>query len=477
MGEPLYLDVVTAIGEAMPPASPVQAVPEHRRRPLRPRLQGIHPGHGQGRLRRTCRRPSRRITSPSASTTTSRTPASTSIPLLHRGSQDRTRAVLRPRFGRHRRRQQELHQDHRRGHRQLRAGLLRLRLEEGRHDHHLAPALRPEADPLHLPDRRRDFVACHQFSFLERSTCCKAARPGRHLPALLALRPGEVWDQLPARRAAADHRQEAQVLRRSTPTRWPKSSGMGGRINTIMQTCFFAICGILPREEAIAAIKEAIKKTYGKRGEAVVEKNFAAVDVALAEHLRGQGSGQGDQHVRDAARRSRRSARVRAGRARPDHRRLRRRSAGERLPAGRHLPDRHLAVREAQHRRRNPGLGRAALHPVRQVRPGLPARRHPREGLRAQPCWPARPTTFKSTAARWREFKGLKYTLQVAPEDCTGCGVCVEVCPAKSKTEVKHKAINMEPQPPFASSERANWDFFLATCPDMDRKVLKLAPR
>ena len=126
-------------------------------------------------------------------------------------------------------------------------------------------------------------MACHQFVVPGKVRLLKCAEPGATFLLNSPFGPDEVWDELPRASAAADHQQEAQVLRHRR-LRGGRETGMGGRINTIMQTCFFAISGVLPRDEAIDAIKYAIKKTYGKRGEAVVQKNFAAVDETLS-HL------------------------------------------------------------------------------------------------------------------------------------------------------------------------------------------------
>ncbi len=229
---------------------------------------------------------------------------------------------------------------------------------------------------------------------------------------------------------------------------------MGGRINTVMQTCFFAISGVLPREEAIAAIKHAIEKTYGKRGESVVRKNYAAVDAAL-DHLH-------EVKVPTAVTSQFDIRPVGSRRMRPsscsdvDGPMIA--GEGDDLPVSAMPIDGTFPTGTTQWEKRNialeiPVWDRGALHPVRQVRDGLPARRDSRQGLRfsrrrrrarqaSSPCLPS-----------WREFKDLKYTLQVAPEDCTGCSLCVEVCPAKSKSEVKHKAINMVAQPPLREAK------------------------
>ncbi len=288
---------------------------------------------------------------------------------------------------------------------------------------------------------RANFVACHQFTFLERIDVLKAAEPGATFLLNSPFGPDEVWDHLPrhVQQQIIDKKLKFYVIDAYEVAR---KTGMGGRINTIMQTCFFAITGVLPREEAIAAIKNSIKKTYGKHGESVVQKNFAAVDETLDHLHEVKVPAQGHGAVRHAPAGSRGGARFVQKVTAPHDGRRRRRAAGERLARRRHLPHRHRAVGEAQHRPGNPRVGRGALHPVRQVRAGLPAQRDPRQGLRRQHLAGA-PATFKSVPARWKEMKERKYTLQVAPEDCTGCTLCVEVCPAKSKSDAKHRAINM----------------------------------
>jgi pyruvate-ferredoxin/flavodoxin oxidoreductase len=251
-----------------------------------------------------------------------------------------------------------------------------------------------------------------------------------------------------------------------------KDTGMGVRINTIMQTCFFAISGVLPREEAIAAIKHAIEKTYGKRGEAVVKKNFAAVDATL-DHLHevkvpGRVTSTFDirrpvpveapEFVQKV------TAKIVAG-------------DGDLLPVSAFPVDGTFPSATAQWERRNIALEIPVWDEVLCIQCGKCVLVCPHAVIRAKVYEPAllaqAPPTFKSTAARWKEFKDLKYTLQVAPEDCTGCALCVQVCPVKSKTEVRHKAINMEPQPPIREPERENWSFFL-TLPEMDRRGLNL---
>jgi pyruvate-ferredoxin/flavodoxin oxidoreductase len=318
---------------------------------------------------------------------------------------------------------------------------------------------------------RASFVACHQFSFLERVDMLRAAAPGATFLLNSPYGAEEVWDHLPR---TVQQQIISKKLRFFVIDAYQvaKDTGMGVRINTIMQTCFFAISGVLPREEAIAAIKHAIEKTYGKRGEAVVKKNFAAVDATL-DHLhevkvpdqvtstfdiRRPVPVEAPEFVQEV------TAKIIAG-------------DGDLLPVSAFPVDGTFPSATAQWERRNIALEIPVWDEVLCIQCGKCVLVCPHATIRAKVYEPAlvaqAPPTFKSSAARWKEFKDLKYTLQVAPEDCTGCGLCVQACPVKSKTEVRHKAINMMPQPPIREPERENWSFFLML-PEMDRRVLNL---
>ncbi|MGD0921820.1 MAG: pyruvate:ferredoxin (flavodoxin) oxidoreductase [Terriglobia bacterium] len=319
---------------------------------------------------------------------------------------------------------------------------------------------------------RASFVACHQFSFLERVDMLRAAEPGATFLLNSPYGPEEIWDHLPR---TVQQQIISKKLRFFVIDAYQvaKDTGMGVRINTIMQTCFFAISGVLPREEAIAAIKHAIEKTYGKRGEAVVKKNFAAVDATLGHlhevkvpdavtstfDIRRPVPVEAPEFVQDV------TAKIIAG-------------DGDLLPVSAFPVDGTFPSATAQWERRNIALEIPVWDEVLCIQCGKCVLVCPHATIRAKVYEPAlvaqAPPTFKSTAARWKEFKDLKYTLQVAPEDCTGCGLCVQVCPVKSKTEVRHKAINMMPQPPIREPERENWSFFLKL-PEMDRRVLNLS--
>jgi pyruvate-ferredoxin/flavodoxin oxidoreductase len=316
---------------------------------------------------------------------------------------------------------------------------------------------------------KANFVACHQFSFLERIDVLKAAEPGATFLLNSPFGPDDVWNHLPKT-------VQQQILAKKLKFyvidgyEVAKATGMGGRINTIMQTCFFAISGVLPREEAIAAIKYAIKKTYGKRGDVVVQKNYAAVDATL-EHLhevKVPGKVTALFDIRPAV-----------PAAAPDF--VRKVTAkivmgeGDDLPVSALPIDGTFPSATAQWEKRNIALEIPEWDQDLCIQCGKCVLVCPHSVIRAKiyddSYLGGAPSTFKAVPARWKDLKDKKYTLQVAPEDCTGCTLCVQVCPAKSKSEVKHRAINMVAQPPLREAEAANWEFFLQI-PETDRSIM-----
>ncbi len=316
---------------------------------------------------------------------------------------------------------------------------------------------------------RATFVACHQFSFLDRLDVLREAEPGAVFLLNSPHGPGEVWDHLPrtAQRQIVDKRLRLFVI---DGDRVAREAGMGGRVNTVMQTCFFAISGVLPRDEAIVAIKRAIEKTYGRRGEPVVRRNWEAVDATLA-------------HLVEVPVPSRVTAvadlRPAVPAGAPDfvQRVTARMIAGEgdALPVSALPADGTYPSGTTRWEKR----GIAAEIPVWDealcIQCGKCVLVCPHAVIRAKVYGPAAlagaPEAFKSAPARWREFGDARFTLQVSAEDCTGCALCVEVCPAKSKSEARHKAIDMTPRPAIHEREAESWRFFLEL-PETDRTLL-----
>jgi pyruvate-ferredoxin/flavodoxin oxidoreductase len=318
--------------------------------------------------------------------------------------------------------------------------------------------------------RRANFVACHQFSFLERYDMTGYAVPGGIFLLNSPFGKDEIWDHLP-REVQQDLVEKKLKFYVIDAVDVARKTGMGGRINTIMQTCFFAVSGVLPQAEAIAKIKKTIEKTYAKKGAEVVAKNHAAVDETLA-----------NMHEVQVP------AKVTATRGRPPivsdaaPEFVRKVSAvmieqkGDLLPVSAFSPDGTWPTATSQWEKRNIAIEIPVWDENVCIQDNKCALICPHAAIRAKVYDPARlgdaPPTFKSVDYKAGDFKGLKYTIQVAPEDCTGCGICVSVCPAKDKSNPKHKALEMAPQMPLREAEAKNYDFFLAL-PDPDRTKIK----
>ncbi|HWD21336.1 MAG TPA: pyruvate:ferredoxin (flavodoxin) oxidoreductase [Verrucomicrobiae bacterium] len=319
--------------------------------------------------------------------------------------------------------------------------------------------------------KRANFIGCHQWSFLDRYDVLGYAAEGATLLLNSPFGPQETWQRLSVetQREILDKKLKCYVIDAYTVA---KATGMGGRINTIMQTCFFAISNVMPREEAIAQIKKAIRKTYARKGEAVVERNCRAVDQTLAALHAAEipNTVSGDIH---------RTATVSA--AAPEF--VQRVSAvmmankGDLLPVSAFPADGTWPTGTTRWEKRAIALEIPAWDPAICIQCNKCVLVCPHAAIRAK-FYPASqlaetPPTFKSTAFRSQEWKDSQYSLQVAPEDCTGCTLCVAVCPVKSKTDPKQKAINMQPMPPLRAQERVNYDFFLKL-PSPDRASLPL---
>ena len=310
---------------------------------------------------------------------------------------------------------------------------------------------------------RANFVGVHQFNFLERYDVLGVAEP--HATFLLnsPYSAEEVWDHLPrsVQREIIERQLKFYVINAYDVAR---QTGMGVRINTIMQTCFFAISGVLARDEAIQKIKDSIKKTYGNRGEAVVKQNYKAVDAAIENmhevivpasvtssfDLSPIVPARAPQFVQQV------TAPIIAGQ-------------GDSLPVSAFPVDGTYPVGTAQWEKRNIALDVPVWETDLCIQCGKCMFVCPHSTIRAKVVDESllndAPNGFKRMPAKWRELAGHSYTIQVAVEDCTGCRLCVEVCPAKDKSNVSRKALNMSPQQPIREQERVNWDYFL-TLPD-----------
>jgi pyruvate-ferredoxin/flavodoxin oxidoreductase len=319
---------------------------------------------------------------------------------------------------------------------------------------------------------RANFVACHQFNFLERIDVLRHAEPGAVFLLNSHFGKDEVWDHLPrpVQQEIIAKKLQFYVI---DGYRVATETGMGQRINTVMQTCFFAISGVLPREEAIDAIKKAIKKTYGKRGETVVQKNFAAVDATLAHLQRVEVPAHTTSSVERRPPVPKRAPAFVQGVLAPMIL-----GDGDDLPVSKLPVDGTYPTGTAAWEKRNIALEIPAWDEQLCIQCGKCVLVCPHSVIRAK-VYPSdllgsAPDTFKSAEPKWKNFAGLKYTLQVAPEDCTGCALCVQACPSKSKSEAKHRAINMVPQPALRDREVQNWDFFLSI-PETPRDQVSLS--
>ncbi|HNO92583.1 MAG TPA: pyruvate:ferredoxin (flavodoxin) oxidoreductase [Anaerolineales bacterium] len=324
--------------------------------------------------------------------------------------------------------------------------------------------------PYLIEASQANFVACHQYSFLERVDMLKYAKEGGIFLLNSLYGPEEIWDQLQqeVQKDIIEKKLKFYVINGYDVA---ERTGMGGRMNTIMQTAFFAISGILPKEQAIEQIKYAIKKTYGKRGEAVVAKNFEAVDATVANIY----------EVKVPAKVSSKTVRrLPVPNEAPDF--VKNvlgqiiDSDGDNIPVSAFPVDGTFPTGTTQWEKRNLALEIPVWNEDICIQCGKCVLICPHAVIRHKVYEDASlenaPETFKHTVSKFKEFSsGYSYTVQVAPEDCTGCSLCVEICPVKDKTAVGRKAINMEPQPALREAEAKNWDFFM-NIPDLDRKLI-----
>ncbi|MEW5974807.1 MAG: pyruvate:ferredoxin (flavodoxin) oxidoreductase [Acidobacteriota bacterium] len=318
---------------------------------------------------------------------------------------------------------------------------------------------------------RPNFVACHQFVFLERYDMLKDITVGGTFLLNSPFGAEDVWDRLP-------QEVQKQILEKQLrffvidAYKVASETGMGGRINTVMQTCFFAIAGILPREEAIAKIKESIKKTYGSKGEAIVQRNYQAIDQTLSNLFEVKipsaltsGISRPPVVAPEAPGFVQKvTACIIAG-------------LGDSLPVSAMPCDGTFPVGTAQWEKRNIALEIPAWDPEVCIQCAKCALVCPHAAIRIKVYEPAflegAPHAFLAMDYKGQEFEGMKMTIQTAPEDCTGCGMCVYVCPAKNKKETRLKALNMVPQLPVREQERENYKYFLGI-PEYDRRKVRV---
>ncbi|WP_071189972.1 pyruvate:ferredoxin (flavodoxin) oxidoreductase [Trichormus sp. NMC-1] len=319
---------------------------------------------------------------------------------------------------------------------------------------------------------KANFVACHQWDFVEKFPILKDIVSGGIFLVNSPYEKDEVWNHLPSsvQEQIIQKRLKFYVINAYKVAR---QAGMAGRINTVMQVCFFALSGVLPREEAIAQIQNSIRKTYGKKGDEIVQMNLKAVDTTL-ENLyevgnRELGIGNGKEKqspILDAA-----PPFVRDVLCKMIAR------EGDELPVSALPVDGTYPTGTAKWEKRNIAQEIPVWDTDVCIQCGKCVMVCPHSVIRSkvyeQQQLENAPPTFKSANAKDHDWQGLKYTIQVAAEDCTGCGICVDVCPAKNKSELRRKAINMEPQRPLREQERENWDFFLSI-PNPDRSHLQL---
>ena len=312
-----------------------------------------------------------------------------------------------------------------------------------------------------------DFVACHQFGLLESVRVLDRAKHGATFLLNSPYGPDEVWEHLPARvqQQLVDKQIELWVIDAMAVA---AETGMGNRINTIMQPCFFHLSGVLPSDEAVARIKDFVKKSYGKRGDAVVKRNNDAIDASIARLGKVTlGEVHGDpamkalvpDYVPDFVKHV--TARIMAG-------------DGDLLPVSALPVDGTFPTGTTKYEKRAIAQQIPVWDETICIDCGKCAMVCPHAAIRMKVYPEANVPAlagFVSKEFKSRDLPGHRLTIQVAPDDCTGCGVCVDVCPAKSKTDVGHKSINMETYLDHRDVERERWDAFLSI-PPLDRSAI-----
>jgi pyruvate-ferredoxin/flavodoxin oxidoreductase len=323
---------------------------------------------------------------------------------------------------------------------------------------------------------KADFIACHNPAFLERFDMLTPARQGATFLLTTSHGPDEVWDTLPqeVQKQIIDKKLKFYVI---DAIGIAAELGLGARINVIMQTAFFKISNIIPLETAVGAIKGAIQKTYGKKGEKVVQMNNAAVDAALDKIYEVKVPNNVTSKIK---------MRQVVPEDAPDF--VKAVTAelmafhGDKLPVSKMPDDGKFPSGTTKFEKRNIAVNIPVWEPDVCIQCGTCSFVCPHATIRVKAYDPKylknAPQTFKSADAKGKEFAGMKFTVQVAPEDCTGCGACVQACPAQEKDENKkptgRKAINMSLQEPLREAERENYEYFLSI-QNTDPKLFKTA--
>ncbi len=318
---------------------------------------------------------------------------------------------------------------------------------------------------------KADFLACHKFSFIEKIDMLSNLKDGGTFLLNSPFSAEEVWDNLPVevQQQIIDKKIRFYVIDAMSIA---EKAGMGTRINTIMQTAFFKISGVLSEEEAVELIKKYTKKTYMRKGADIVQKNIDAIEMALnATHEVKIGKATSEKHMLPPVPETA-PAFVRETLGELIAQR------GEKLPVSKLPLDGTFPTATTQYEKRNIAEKIPVWEPSLCIQCGNCTMVCPHAVIRMKAYDPAllakAPTTFKSADGKGKELAGLKVTVQVAPEDCTGCGACINICPAVDKANPGRKAINFGPQIELRETEKENWDFFLAL-PETDTKLLNLS--